>query len=82
MARNVYGKLVAMQQQLGIDLRLSCDEIGLNIRFRKPSDEICYKYGLMAIGDQAVVFIMPDKTEELVKQFLADIHKEYIILRN
>ena len=54
--------------ELGESLNLFKNEpLGLNIKMKKPSDEICYKYGLMTpgSGEYALLFVMADKTTEL-----------------
>ncbi|CDW76245.1 histidine decarboxylase [Stylonychia lemnae] len=76
MANYVCSKLIDIQDQYNVDLRIQKTQIGLNIRFKKPSDDICYKYGLMVMGDEALIFIMPDKTKQLCDMFLSDLRNE------
>ncbi|CDW84520.1 histidine decarboxylase [Stylonychia lemnae] len=76
MANYVYQELIDLQDDLNVNLNIQKTSLGLNIRFKKPSDEICYKYGLMVIGDDAFIFIMPDKTKQLCDLFLDDFRNE------
>ena len=76
MANYLHEKLGEIEKIHEVDLNIQKTKIGLNIRFKKPSDEICYKYGLMVLGDEALVFIMPDKSKELIDSFLEDLYLE------
>ncbi|CDW87926.1 histidine decarboxylase [Stylonychia lemnae] len=76
MANYVYQELIELQNELNIDLKVQKTQVGLNIGFKKPSDDICYKYGLMVMGDEAHIFIMPDKTKQLCDMFLDDLRNE------
>ncbi|CDW79072.1 histidine decarboxylase [Stylonychia lemnae] len=78
LAKYLKHQLQEIEVKLGIDLKIQLSEIGLNIRFKKPSDEICYKYALMVLGEEAVVFIMPDKTKELCDMFQRDIFDDQL----
>ena len=70
LANYLHEKLLAIQRELNIDLNIYKSKIGLNIKFKKPSDELCYKYGLLVMEDIALIFIMPDKKKDLVDCFL------------
>lgn len=82
LANNIYSKLKELEQELQFDLKLFHNApFGLNIRLLKPSDEVCYKYGLMVPavpGDIAVLFIMPDKKDRLVHLFLNDYKNDIL----
>ena len=53
--------------------------LGLNVRMKKPSDAVCSKYGLMAIGeDIAIVFLMADRKKEVIDHFITEYTKEMI----
>eukprot|EP00347_Sterkiella_histriomuscorum_P019172 403342664 len=82
---SIYEQLKQLEQELGYNLMLFHNEpLGLNIRLKKPSDKLCYKYGLMVpgSGDQAVLFVMPDKSHQLAQQFIQDYKQDMISIRN
>eukprot|EP00347_Sterkiella_histriomuscorum_P015003 403358683 len=80
-AKNFYQQLQNLELELGENLNLLRNEpLGLNIKMKKPSDEVCYKYGLMTpgSGEQALLFIMADKTQQLFDQFIQDYKEDFI----
>ncbi|CDW75653.1 histidine decarboxylase [Stylonychia lemnae] len=78
LAIYMHKQMEKIEKTLGINLKICRGKLGLNIRFKKPSDEICYKYGLLVLGNEAVVFIMPDKSKELCDNFIEDLQNDLI----
>ncbi|CDW73806.1 UNKNOWN [Stylonychia lemnae] len=78
LAEYLQQQMEIIEQKYGINLKIFRGKLGLVIRFIKPSDEICFKYGLLVQGGEAVVFIMPEKTKELCDNFIEDLKNDFV----
>jgi histidine decarboxylase len=84
LAKYTVGKLQQLQARLASDLWVERSPLSLTIRFKKPSDNIIYKYSLSCEtlyvnGEKrsyAHIYAMEHVTYELIDNFILDLSQE------
>ncbi len=83
MAQYAYHKLQKLEQELQQELWVAYTPLALTVRFKRPKDEIVFKYSLSGEnlyvnGEErqyAHIFTMPHVTRHLIKKLINDLRQ-------